>query len=772
MIRLLLLHCLLVFQQAVLSQNICTERIFLSPDKETCVPGDTLRVKGQIFSSDSKDFYPYSRYIYLECINERDSVLLRQKIACDKQGYFQTVLLTNVDWKPGVCYLRGYTRWMQNFSEAGFSVTPFLLGVAHPVKEGYARELHARFFPEGGRLLDGFLQNVVFQLTDDDGFSLTDARSYLLDEQNDTLVHSIDVSSSGFGRFSFHPESGKRYRLLSLYHGAQYSFPLQVASEGATLQAVVGRGRLVCRILSPESGDRFRLFLYHSAKGLQELPFSAAEKIAVLDVSDYTEGALSLFLMDKDLNKLSERTVWIDKVSDGLPSSPVTCTLPETVMTAGQSLPYGLNVPDSSSVFVRVVRKDNLTASQACTAFSWGGELSSPVRFPLLDNPSSEALQAVRNDWLITSSFVLFHPETVLKEGMSYPYLIEDGLFLRGHAWEEEDKAFGPGLIDVQNKQAGIFYTAGIEEDGSFIVPVDNYPNRTPFLLTAKNLKGKVEDCQFTLQKDSFPRVVIPHRLTLRPRVQATVVLGDTTLRYSVDANEQKVYHMDGVKVEARKPVNVREISRMSFNYIGEKELQKWPAKSLRTLLNQFTSIKVEEKGNGSGAGVLRSSIMNQRRAEHSMRVYNTGEDNIVDYSEPTIVWRNSMRYAFLKGQGQGPVLNVVVNGELVFGSIADILNWSAGDIKSLELIRPDNPRATVYGTPNGAVVIETLREVHLNQDEPQGELVRPFGLTIWNEEENPPVAAPSLSGEYRLLIDVVTNDKQVVSFSKEFTVQ
>ena len=130
------------------------------------------------------------------------------------------------------------------------------------------------------------------------------------------------------------------------------------------------------------------------------------------------------------------------------------------------------------------------------------------------------------------------------------------------------------------------------------------------------------------------------------------------------------------------------------------------------------------------------------------------------------------MRHAFLKGQGQGSALNVVVNGELVFGSIVDILNWSAGDIKSIELIRPDNPRAAVYGTPNGAIVIETVREAHLNQNDEQGEVVHPFGLTIWDETETHPIPAPSLPGEYRLLIDVVTNEKQVVSFSKKFTVQ
>lgn len=766
--KLFLLLCLLIYQQAAVSQNYRPERIFLSPDKEICVPGDTLRVKGQVFSSDSKAFYPYSRYLYLECINQKDSVLLRQKIACNDKGYFQTVLLTNVDWTPGVCYLRAYTRWMQNFSEGSFTVAPFLLGVAPPVKEAYARELHARFFPEGGHLLEGFLQNMVFQLTDDDGFPITDARSYLLDEQNDTLVHKIEVSSSGLGRLSFHPEAGKTYRLLSLYHGARYSFPLQVAAEGASLQAVIGRGRLVCRILSHEPGDRFRLFLYHPQRGLQELPFLAAEKMAVLDVSDYGEGILSVFLMDKELNKLAERTVWIGKEADTLPFSPISCSLPQTVMSPGQPLTYTLAVPDSSSVFVRVVRKDNLTASQATAAFAWGGEVSSPVRFPLLDNPSPEVLQAVRNDWLVTASFSLFCPEVVLKKGMTYPYPIEDGLYLKGQVWKDKDKSFGPGLLDVQNKQAGIFYTASIEKDGSFIVPVDNYPNRAPFLLTAKSLKGKVEDCRFSLQEDSFPKVVIPQRLVLHPRVHSEVVLGDTTLRYSVDENEQKVYHLDGVKVEARKPIDIREISRMSFNYIGEEELQRWPAKSVRTLLNQFTSITITEHGSGSGAGVLRE-IYNEKLRVDPMRDY---EEKSLERegSEPTIVWRNGGRYGSL--MGATVPLNVVVNGDLVFGSIADILNWSAGDIKSIELIRPDDARAAVYNTPNGAVVIETVREVHLNQEEPQGELVRPFGLTVWEEQKNNAVTAPFLPGAYRLLIDVVSSDNQVVSFCKEFVVR
>lgn len=765
--RFLLLLSLLFCHRITIAQNVLTERIFLSTDKETCIPGDTLRVKGQLFCSDSQDIRPYSRYLYLECINQKDSVLLRQKIACNAAGYFQTILLTNVDWTPGVCYLRAYTQWMQNFSEESFSVTPFLLGMVHPVKEAYTREVHARFFPEGGRLLNGFLQNVVFQLTDDDGFPVPEGRSYLLDEKNDTLGRAIDVSSSGIGHFSFHPEAGKQYRLVSLYRDAQYTFPLHAEAEGATLQAVVGRGRLICRILSQEEGDRFSLFLYHPQKGLQEIPFPAEKKMAVVDVSDYAEGTLSLFLMDKELNKVSERTVWIDQKADALQTSSVTCSFPHTAIKPDQPLTYTLNAPDSSSVFVRVVRKDNLMASQACTALAWGEEVSSPVRYPLLDNPSPEELQAIRNDWLITASFALFSPEEALKKGMTYPHLIEDCLFMKGKVWKGKDKAFGPGLVDILNKQAGIFYTAKIEEDGSFIVPVDNYPNRNPFLLTAKNLKGKAVDCEFTLQEDSFPEVVIPHPISFQSRIQTNVVVGDTTLRYSVNENEQKVYHLDGVKIEARKPVNIEDARRMSFNYIGEKELQQWPGKSLRTLLNQFTSIMVVEQGAGSGAGLLSRSILSKKSAENSMRIFN--EEDVVDYSEPTIVWRNNRDRTL---NGPGTVLNVIVNGELVFGNIEDILRWSAGDIKSIELMGRNDPRIAVYGTPNGAVMIETVNKVNFQQEDQKGKIVRPFGLTLWNETENLPVTAPSLPGAYRLLIDVVTPEKQAVSFSKEFTVQ
>lgn len=59
------------------------------------MPGDTLRIAGQLITADHKQFFPTSQYVYIECIGEKDSVLHRQKAACDTCGYFQTILPTD-----------------------------------------------------------------------------------------------------------------------------------------------------------------------------------------------------------------------------------------------------------------------------------------------------------------------------------------------------------------------------------------------------------------------------------------------------------------------------------------------------------------------------------------------------------------------------------------------------------------------------------------------------------------------------------------------------
>lgn len=745
------------------AQSFRAEQIFLSPERESCMPGDTLQVNGQLLSTNLQDFYPYSRYLYLECIDQKDSLLLRQKVACDERGYFYTAVPTQFEWESNICYLRAYTRLMQNYSVKSFAVAPFLLGATHPDREEPAYEIYSHFFPEGGRLLNGFQQSIVFQLTDDDGFPISATHSFLLDENNDTIKYNIPVSENGLGKIVFEPKIGKQYRLQAEYDGRFFTFPLQVSEEGASLQAVINRNRLSCRILSNEKENQYRLFLYHTNKGLQEIPFHPEEKIAAVDLSDYPTGILSLFLMDKELNRLSERLLWREKPEEI--QTITNCLLPQTIVSPQDTLNYQLDIPSGSSFFIRIAKQHDLIATQAYSTFRLGGEILSTVRFPWMDSQLQGNLNMVLNDWLYTARFVLFSPETIIKKGIDFRYPIEDGLFLAGTAWKGKDKPFGAGLIDAQNKEDLSFYTGEIDEEGHFTLPVDNYPNGTRFLLKGKNDKGKTVNCSFTLVKETYPEIVISNPVFTRTRLQTDIILGDTAIRYSIDENQQRVYHIDNITVQSRKHISANEMNRTPNNFIGEEILQKWPGKSVRTLLNNFTAIRITKSGTGSGEGLLHQYIL---KAQDQQKV--SDQEMTKEYGETTITWRATGRYSFLNGDVTA--LNVVVNGEVIFSDINHILEWTAGNIKSIELIRPTDSRCTIYGTTNGAILIETLKETRMYEDDPQGETVYPFGLTVTDKQPEQHIQAPSQPGKYRLLIDVITDDRKIISFNKEFEVK
>lgn len=167
-------------------------------------------------------------------------------------------------------------------------------------------------------------------------------------------------------------------------------------------------------------------------------------------------------------------------------------------------------------------------------------------------------------------------------------------------------------------------------------------------------------------------------------------------------------------------------------------------------------------KGSGSGeVGLLQKAAAIQEPKDR--------EKMEREYNELTIVWK-SAKYSSLSG-GNTP-LNIVVNGEPVFGNIEHILQWNAGDIKSIELIEPKDSRSTIYNTPNGAIAIETLKTPRTYEDGSQGETVYPFGLTIADKQPEKHIKAPSQPGKYRLLIDVITDDRKIVSFNKEFEVK
>ena len=98
--RILTLTALLValVTKAQLPTDFRSEQIYLSLQRTEWLPGDTLLLEGQVTSLASDRFLPYSNYLYIECFDGRDSVLVRQKVSCKDKGYFSTHLPTEYEW--------------------------------------------------------------------------------------------------------------------------------------------------------------------------------------------------------------------------------------------------------------------------------------------------------------------------------------------------------------------------------------------------------------------------------------------------------------------------------------------------------------------------------------------------------------------------------------------------------------------------------------------------------------------------------------------------
>lgn len=763
--KLIILQICLCCLSPLWGQTLHTERIFLTTEKENCMPGDTLLANGLVISADSRILSPYSQYVYIECIDDQDSLLFRQKITCNKKGYFYTEIPTQPEWESNLCYLRAYTRLMQNYEPESFTVVPFLLGTVHPQKVEVAREVHAQIFPESGKLLNDFQQNLAFHLTDDDGFSITPTQVRLLDAANDTVIHQITVSDNGLGKFTFQPITGKQYRLQVEYDDRFFHFPVETTASGTALQAIMNRNRLTCHIFSSDK-QVLHLFLYHSETGLKEIPLQTGQTATVINLCGQPKGIYTLFLTDNDYHLLNERSLWLPQNEH----PNMTFLLPQTTYASGETLNWECEIPDSSLVFTRIVPQNDLIATQAYPSLLFGNEILSSIRFPLIDSQEWENQMTEINNWLLTTRFTLFPVEKRLREEISHPYFAEDVMLLSGTAWEKEGRPLKSGIvIGAQNTKDQLYYSGTTDEKGHFIFPVDDYPTDTRFILSAQDNKGKLIDCTFTLDTETYPDICIPNPIFRQTPLQTDILPESASIRYSIDENQKRVYHIDNVTVEAHRPVNIRKLSRTPINFIGEIELQKRAALSIRSVLNRFPTIVVRVTPEGGGIGEL--GALNKSRRFNNQDRERVSVDPSQTSGELGIFWRN-VRDSQLSGGGNSK-LTLVIDDEIAFGDINYILDQPAGGIKSIEIIKPTDTRCVPYNAKGGVVLIRTLQGFdRQNTEQPLKTPVYPPGIYISSTEPNRQPNAPCLSGRYFLLADIITKDRKVVSFCRAFEVE
>ena len=208
------------------------EKVYLHTDKPYYAVGDTIWFKAYVTMGSRHKPSTHSGILYVDLINERDSIQKTLKFQLTKGTSAGDLILAD-DFKEGNYRLRAYTQWMRNSDKDYFFDHTFMIGdpfvnntdaksnskiVKKETKEkvskkailkGELSDSDVQFFPESGGLINGITSKVAFKAIGINGAGIS-IKGKIKDNEGKEIA-GFSSLYAGMGAFDLKPESGKSY---------------------------------------------------------------------------------------------------------------------------------------------------------------------------------------------------------------------------------------------------------------------------------------------------------------------------------------------------------------------------------------------------------------------------------------------------------------------------------------------------------------------------------------------------------------------------------
>ena len=753
---LVILFCIQATAQ--LPTDFRSEQIYLNPEKHCYLPGDTIALEGMVTCIAGERFLPYSSYLYIECFNEQDSLLSRQKVSCKEQGYFSTHLPTDYEWPAGVYYLRAYTQLMRNFSPESFAQQPFLLGREFPNKEKQIYEARCAVVPSGGKLVPGHPQTVTVHLTDECTFPVS-ASLMLRSETGDTIAF-VQTSQSGMASLRFIPKADGRYYLEGNIHGKEYRFPLPDIADGIKIQGTLNGKRLNYQILNGNETEGLRIYTFDRRNGLTCTEAGREHGILMMGQAP---GVVTLFLTDDNNQVLSEYTV------AGKLNRNVGLQAPASIRV-NDSISWKLEaLTESAVVMARVVEDNNLLVSNAESMLEYLSDYTSPLPFP--QHLNSEDIAAYRNDlhaWLSTARFHRFKlAEALEKDTAFYAYVPEQVMSFSGKIEKKTKQPLKGGQLVAYHTTNDFVYDVPLVSDSArFHMAVDDFMDGEEFFLQAITSKEKPDFANYHVDDETFPAIVNNRRFRLPASRYADteVMIGNTPdLQYTIGKDNLRNYTLPNVTVKARMKTEEAKPTHeyYSTNYADRQEIEEKAYGTLYDILKAMPGLRVsynpipeelpkEEEGNRMTKYISGQTSDNKKESKYKIES-SRGKSTFNSKGIPIIV--DNVRFT---------------REDYDF-----LLTMSAFEIESVQLLRAWQTLAYTFGAIEGAILVKTRGNKKREPLPSKGVIYTPMGLSplSYPFKEYPVHKWTAKKiGRFRLIVDVIDNG-EIHSYEHPFEV-
>lgn len=703
---------------AQLPHDFRSEQIFLGVAKTEWAPNDTIEANGIVTCLASGNIRPYSRYLYIELLDSSDSVMVRQKVGCDENGRFRARIPTVSVVSVGVYYVRAYTNLMRNFSGENFALQPVLIGEAFPKREKGNGVLRCSIYPEGGFLVEGQVQGIVASVTDYSGKAISGVKLSVVNDKGDTLCVG-KTRTSGLANLKFVPLAARHYKLFVTDNGVTTSLEIpQAYPDRMKLQCAINGNKLMFEVLNANGSlPASRLYLYDKANGLVLIGKGRPSGIVPLG---NRLGVTTVFLTDSVGNVLSESSLTSKYRMTELPS------LPDTI--AADSIGAWLErigSSDGKSVFARFATK-NECWNQFAESEQYKSDYASPLPFPdnfFKENAKNRSVDL--QDWLSTAKFSRFAiRDAIAKDTALYVYMPEMNMTIHGEVSAVYSNASGASLV-AYNTESNNVYDTTLDKDGRFRMAVDDFADGTSFFLQTMDKRSKPVDSKIILDNDSYPSVSPHEKYSLW---QSEYAESKATVNGMMQGGQ-----LPDVVVKARvkRDEHLSTEKFYSYNYVGREKIEQYNYLYLVDILRGIPSVMVRYNPENSKNPWQISS--------------NRGMSTLNASSEGLVILLDGSR---------------VENEQK-----ADVLQMSADEIETVELLRPWQALAYTWGAVDGAIKV-TTRGADKSKVRSKGIFYTPFGLSV--VKGNP--KATVTPGKYRLLMDVVS-PTDITSFERDIVV-
>ena len=556
-------------------------------------------------------------------------------------------------------------------------------------------------------------------VTDYSGKAISGVKLSVVNDKGDTLCVG-KTRTSGLANLKFVPLAARHYKLFVTDNGVTTSLEIpQAYPDRMKLQCAINGNKLMFEVLNANGSlPASRLYLYDKANGLVLIGKGRPSGIVPLG---NRLGVTTVFLTDSVGNVLSESSLTSKYRMTELPS------LPDTI--AADSIGAWLErigSSDGKSVFARFATKNECWNQFAESELQYKSDYASPLPFPdnfFKENAKNRSVDL--QDWLSTVKFSRFAiRDAIAKDTALYVYMPEMDMTIHGEVSAVYSNASGASLVAYNTESNNVYYTT-LDKDGRFRMAVDEFADGTSFFLQTMDKRSKPVDSKIIMDNDSYPSVSPHEKYSLW---QSEYAESKATVNGMMQGGQ-----LPDVVVKARvkRDEHLSTEKFYSYNYVGREKIEQYNYLYLVDILRGIPSVMVRYNPENSKNPWQISS--------------NRGMSTLNASSEGLVILLDGSR---------------VENEQK-----ADVLQMSADEVETMELLRPWQALAYTWGAVDGAIKVMT-RGADKSKVRSKGIFYTPFGLSV--VKGNP--KATVTPGKYRLLMDVVS-PTDITSFERDIVV-